>query len=162
MAREDGIAGLAPGQSFAAAGRLILSHRFAAMWAHRDGTLAGDEEALHDMRVGSRRLRAALDIFAAAFHGREYRRLHRLTARLTDELGGVRDHDVMLLNLQRYRKGVPRDERAGIDDLAGALGNERELARRELRRFFDRVDELEYARRMRRLFTEDEPDGQGT
>ena len=43
------------------------------MWKHRDGTLAGDEEALHDMRVGSRRLRAALDVFAAAFHGDEFR-----------------------------------------------------------------------------------------
>src|SRR5579864_3097561 len=110
------------------------------MWQHRDGTLAGDEEALHDMRVGSRRLRAALDVFAAAFRGAEYRRLHRLTALLTDELGGVRDHDVMLLNLRRYRKGVPAAERPGIDDLMAALAAEREVARRRLRRFFDAVE----------------------
>ena len=96
MAKEDEIAGLAPDhRSRTRAGD--YPHRFAAMWTHRDGTLDGDEDALHDMRVGSRRLRAALDVFAASFHGGEFRRLHRLTARLTDELGGVRDHDVMLL-----------------------------------------------------------------
>lgn len=151
MAKEDEIAGLAPDQPFATAGRTIIAHRFVAMWTHRDGTLAGDEDALHDMRVGSRRLRAALDVFAASFHGGEFRRLHRLTARLTDELGGVRDHDVMLLTLQKYRKGVARDERAGIDNLMGALSAEREIARRRLQHFFDRLDVVDYAARMRRL-----------
>lgn len=151
MAKEEEIAGLRPDQPFADAGRAIVAHRFTAMWEHRAGTLDGDEEALHDMRVGSRRLRAALDVFAASFHGAEFRRLHRLTARLTDELGGVRDHDVMLLTLRRYRKGVPRDERAGIDDLMAALSAEREIARRRLRRFFARLDSVDYAARMQRL-----------
>ena len=161
MAKEDEIAGLVPTLPFVQAGSVIIRNRFNAMWVHREGTLAGDEEALHDMRVGSRRLRAALDIFTAAFHGGEYRRLHRLTSRLTDELGRVRDHDVMLLNLQRYRKGLPRDERPGIDDLMGALNAERELARRHLRRFFDELERDDYAQRMRRVFGEDEDDGQG-
>ena len=58
MAKEDEIAGLEPGQSFVAAGRLIIHSRFETMWAHRAGTLEGDEESLHDMRVGSRRLAA--------------------------------------------------------------------------------------------------------
>jgi CHAD domain-containing protein len=159
MAKEDEIAGLSPGQAFADAGRTIIAHRFAAMWVHREGTLAGDEEALHDMRVGSRRLRAALDVFAATFHGGEFRRLHRLTARLTDELGGVRDHDVMLLSLQRYRKGVPRDERAGIDDLMGPLAAERAVARRRLQRFFARLDGADYAARMHHLAPQEAADG---
>jgi len=152
MAKEDEIEGLTPGQPFDEAGRIIIYNRFAAMWEHREGTLAGDEDALHDMRVGSRRLRAALDVFAAAFHGGEYRMLHRLTARLTDELGAVRDHDVMLLNLRTYRKGVPTGERPGIDDLVAALTAERTLARRELRRFFDELDEATYAQRMQERF----------
>jgi CHAD domain-containing protein len=159
MAKEDEIAGLSPDQPFADAGRIIIAHRFAAMWVHREGTLAGDEEALHDMRVGSRRLRAALDVFAATFHGGEFRRLHRLTARLTDELGGVRDHDVMLLSLQRYRKGVPRDERAGIDDLMGPLAAERAVARRRLQRFFARLDGADYAARMHHLAPQEAADG---
>ena len=148
MAKEDEIEGLTPEQPFADAGRVIIHNRFEAMWRRRDGTLAGDAEALHDMRVGSRRLRAALDVFAAAFHGGEYRALSRLTAQLTDELGAVRDHDVMLLNLRKYRKRAAPDERPGVDDLMGALTDERTLARRELRRFFDELDDAAYAQRM--------------
>ena len=159
MAAEDEIEGLRPDQPFVEAGRVIIGHRFAAMWRHRDGTLAGDDEAVHDMRVGSRRLRAALDVFAATFHGAEFRRLHRLTARLTDELGGVRDHDVMLLGLRRYRKGTPRDERPGIDDLMNALSAEREVARRRLALFFARLDEARYAERMRALVGTEQGDG---
>ena len=155
MAKEDEIAGLSPDESFADAGRTIIRARFRTMWTYRDGTLAGDEEALHDMRVGSRRLRAALDVFADVFHGTEYRRLHRITARLTDELGGVRDHDVMLLNLQKYRKRVARDERPGIAVLMETLSAEREVARRRLRRFFEYLQAQEYAERMERLFAED-------
>jgi CHAD domain-containing protein len=157
MAKEDEIAGLRPDESFAQAGRTIIRARFRDMWTHRDGTLSGDEEALHDMRVGSRRLRAALDVFADVFHGAEYRRLHRITARLTDELGGVRDHDVMLLNLQKYRKRVAHNERPGIAVLMATLSAEREVARRRLRRFFEYLQVHEYAERMERLFAQDEP-----
>lgn len=159
MAAEDEIAGLSPGQPFADAGRAIIRHRFVAMWAQRAGTLAGDDDAVHDMRVGSRRLRAALDVFASAFHGAEFRRLRRLTARLTDELGAVRDHDVLLLGLRRYRKGMPRAERAGIDDLMAALTSERDLARRRLHRFFARLDAECYAERMHALVGKDDADG---
>ncbi len=159
MSLGDKIEGLRPDQPFAEAGRIIIEHRFAAMWRHRDGVLAGDDEAVHDMRVGSRRLRAALDVFATAFQGDEFRRLRRHTARLTDELGGVRDHDVMLLNLRRYRKGRPRDERPGLDDLIYALSAERELARRQLRHFFARLEAVRYAERMRALTGREQLDG---
>ena len=157
MAKEDDIAGLRPDEPFADAGRTIIRARFRAMWTYREGTLSGDEEALHDMRVGSRRLRAALDVFAAVLRGAEYRRLRRITARLTDELGAVRDHDVMLLNLQKYRKRVAHDERPGIAVLMATLSAEREVARRRLRRFFEYLQVHEYAERMERLFAADEP-----
>ncbi len=43
----------------------VLTARFDAMMAHAAGTREGaDPEQLHDMRVASRRLRAALDAFA--------------------------------------------------------------------------------------------------
>ena len=140
-----------PDGSFGAAGRLIIATRFEDMWRHHSGTLEGDADALHDMRVGSRRLRAALDVFAPAFHGGEYRRLHHATKRLTDELGAVRDHDVMLGRLRRYRKAAPRGERAGIEDLSAALTVERTVARLGLVQFFARLDDDGYAARMRRL-----------
>ena len=152
MAAEDYIADLTPEMPFGDAGRVIIYSRYLAMWRHREGTLSGDEEALHDMRVGSRRLRAALDVFASAFHGARYRQVHQTTAQLTDELGQVRDHDVMLLGLQRYRKSVPKEERAGVDALTTTLVAEREIARRQLSRFFDELEARGYDQQMRHLF----------
>jgi CHAD domain-containing protein len=152
MAAEDYIADLTPEMAFSDAGRVIIYSRYLAMWRHRDGTLKGDEEALHDMRVGSRRLRAALDVFASAFHGARYRQVHQTTAQLTDELGRVRDHDVMLLGLARYRKGVPKEERAGVDALSASLESERDIARRQLTRFFDELEARGYDQQMRHFF----------
>ena len=150
---------VSPDQPFYSAGGVIIRARFENMWKHRDGTLTGDEEALHDMRVGSRRLRAALDVFDRAFPGDGYRRLRRLTALLTDELGAVRDHDVMLLELRKYRKGVPASERPGIDELVSVIADEREVARRGLGRFFDELEADDYAGRMRRMFGAERDDG---
>lgn len=138
--------------SFAEAGRVIIQARFHAMWRHREGVLRGDVDAVHDMRVGSRRLRAALDVFAAAFPGAEFRRLHRETARLTDELGAVRDHDVMLERLRRLRRGLNPREDAGLASLAAAIEAERTAARVVLVAFFAEVEALGYARRMVALF----------
>ncbi len=138
--------------SFAAAGRAIVQARFHKMWAHHEGVLHGDVEAVHDMRVGSRRLRAALDVFAAAFPGAEFHRLHGETGRLTDELGAVRDHDVMLERLRRLRRGGNPREDAGLASLSTAIEAEHTAARVVLIAFFAEVEALGYARRMVALF----------
>ncbi|MEQ9094087.1 MAG: CHAD domain-containing protein, partial [Miltoncostaeaceae bacterium] len=68
MAQAWEVNGLRKNARFAdAAGRVILTRWF-EMMSHREGTLAGEDiEHLHAMRVSSRRLRAAMDAFAAAF-----------------------------------------------------------------------------------------------
>ena len=63
----------------------------------------------------------------------------------------------MLLNLQKYRKRVARDERPGVAVLMATLSAEREVARRRLRRFFEYLQAHQYAERMERLFAEAEP-----
>jgi len=60
---------------------------------------------------------------------------------------------VMLLGLKKRRKRAAPDERAGIDDLTSTLTAERILARRELRRFFDTLDDAGYAQRMTDIFS---------
>jgi len=138
--------------SFAQAGRAIIQARFHTMWRHREGVLQGDVDAVHDMRVGSRRLRAALDVFAAAFPNAEFHRLHSETARLTDELGAVRDHDVMLEKLRRLRRGLDPHEDVGLASLYTTIEAERKVARVVLMAFFAEVEALSYARRMVALF----------
>ena len=66
--------------------------------------LAGtDIEGVHDVRVASRRLRAAMDIAAPAFPGKWYKPLHRTAKEITGALGEVRDRDVLLEALRADR-----------------------------------------------------------
>ncbi len=83
-------------------GLAVLRHYFAVMLAKEPGTRLGDDnEELHDMRVASRRLRAALSLFADV--------LPPSAARLREDLrwvghslGVVRDLDVQLEQLDGW------------------------------------------------------------
>src|SRR5205823_1404917 len=73
-----------------AAGRVVLT-RWREMLSSREGTLLGEDiEELHAMRVSSRRLRAAMDAFAAAFPRKDFKRALRVVKEVTDTLGEAR------------------------------------------------------------------------
>ncbi len=60
--------GILPDDSLAEAGRKVMRYHFAQMLRHEEGTRLGEDiEALHDMRVATRRLRAAFEVFGEAF-----------------------------------------------------------------------------------------------
>jgi triphosphatase len=56
----------------------------------------GDFESIHQMRVGLRRLRAALSLFKEMLQGPDFRKLKAELAWLTGELGPARDYDVLI------------------------------------------------------------------
>ena len=63
-----------------------------------------DIEHVHRMRVASRRLRAALPLFAGCFPEREYRTWMREIQKITRALGAARDTDVQIAFLKKYLK----------------------------------------------------------
>ena len=68
---------------------------------HAEGVLdTSDIERVHDMRVATRRLRAAMEVFAACFPAKEHRRLLKEVKRLADALGERRDPDVAIEELE--------------------------------------------------------------
>jgi CHAD domain-containing protein len=154
MNAHHAIAGLTPDMPFGEAVRLMVWTRFEAMWKHRDGTIAGDVEALHDMRVGSRRLRAALDMAATVVTGRDYDAFRRRTERLTEALGAVRDHDVLLQTFEDLGAAAGPDGAAAAGGVARLVAAERLIDRRRLLDFFDRLDARGYARTAERLWRE--------
>jgi CHAD domain-containing protein len=104
-----------------AVARIIIS-RARKLWSYQAATLTGDNmEALHQMRVASRRLRAAFDACQPCLPPREYRRLRQTIGAVTDQLGAVRDCDVMLDFLRRERAQALTEEQAGLDDLIQRL-----------------------------------------
>jgi exopolyphosphatase / guanosine-5'-triphosphate,3'-diphosphate pyrophosphatase len=108
----------------------LIAERWEAVWKAVPVALEGtDIEGVHDVRVASRRLRAAMDIAAPAFPKRWYRSLHRTAKEITSSLGEVRDRDVLLEALVAERQKAPLTERPGIDRLIARVERERSSAR---------------------------------
>jgi CHAD domain-containing protein len=127
---KKGDAPLDPDQAYRAAMGELIGRRWAAVWKAVPVALAGEDiEGVHDVRVASRRLRAAMDVAAECFPARWYAPLHRTAKEITGALGEVRDRDVMIDHLIRDRDAAPDAERPGIDLLIGHIERERVTAR---------------------------------
>jgi triphosphatase len=105
----------------------VLRRSFAAVLAHETGTRLGeDAEELHDMRVATRRTRAALSLFEDARHVRAE------LGWLAGALCVVRDLDVQLERVDEWTRDVVDEDRAALADLAALLDRQRNDARRAL------------------------------
>jgi CHAD domain-containing protein len=71
------------------------------MWSHQDAARAfNDPEGVHQMRVSSRKVRSALDATRDVLAGKRVRKVRKGARTLTRALGGVRDGDVLLAELE--------------------------------------------------------------
>ena len=122
MARARAVPGFAEAASFREAALRTVAVRTDELFAHAGHVLdTGDIERVHDMRVATRRLRAALEIFAVCFPKREHRRALKEVKRLADALGARRDPDVAITAFERVRDALPAADRSGIDHLIADL-----------------------------------------
>jgi CHAD domain-containing protein len=105
----------------AEAGRKILRFYFAHMLSHEKGTRLGEDiEELHDMRVATRRMRAAFEVFGSFFKKKAVN-IHLKGLRSTGRaLGRVRDLDVFMEKAKHYLETLPADQRPGLDLLLNA------------------------------------------
>jgi CHAD domain-containing protein len=120
-----------------------------------------DPEAVHQMRVATRRLRAALR--ALQGHVAARRGLREKLRWLAGRLGEVRDHDVILALVRSQRlPAAAADERARLVDLAAKLESRRRKAQAKLtaalmrKRYGKLLDDLDtFAKRPRGLGAEE-------
>lgn len=155
MAKRERFEGLDGSTEYLAAIGRVIEVRFDEMMRHRAGTILGrDPEALHDMRVGSRRLRAAMDVAVECFPRRRYKYYHQTVKQLTDVLGGVRDCDVLREALIAYRKTRPAAEHAAVNRMLRDLRVERDARRVEMLGFFDALDAERFDVRFRGFLAE--------
>ena len=118
MARADDIV-LDPADPFGVAAACAIRTRTEELFAHAPGVLdTADVERVHDMRVASRRLRAALELFAPCFPRRAHRSALRDVKALADALGERRDPDVHLEALARFAAEAPALLRPGVEGVA--------------------------------------------
>ncbi len=115
MARARPIPGLTADTPFATAAVATVRVRTEELLAHADGVLDVEQiERVHDMRVASRRLRAALEVYAPCFPKREHQRVLRDVKALAGALGARRDPDVQLEGLGRFAAALPEADQRGV------------------------------------------------
>lgn len=113
-----------------------------------------DPEGVHDMRVASRRLRAALQVFAPWLDAHEIGRIAPDVRSVTRALGPVRELDVMRLALAAWtRRAVPLRALA-IEAVDSRLASRRRRGRARMMKRFAKVDLEALDERLRRLVAE--------
>jgi CHAD domain-containing protein len=133
VAKAKPIPDLTSDAAYAEAAAKVVSVRAGELNEHARGVLdTGDIERVHDMRVTTRRLRAALEIFEPCFPPKEYNRALDEVKRLADALGERRDRDVAIAALHNFNDQMAAPDRRGVASLIEQLRREQEEANKEL------------------------------
>lgn len=117
------------------------------------GAVAGNVEAIHDMRVGIRRLRVALSNFVVCLAKDDRRQLRLSLESLADALGAVRDLDVMIDALKLRQANPLTEKRLAVGAFIRRLRGRR---RRRHQQLIGYLGGEEYARFKQEFPTENE------
>ncbi|MEI7434136.1 MAG: CHAD domain-containing protein [Methanomicrobiales archaeon] len=124
---------------------------------------AEDIECIHRMRVASRRLRAAMPLFALCFPGKKYDAWLEEVRQITRVLGEARDIDVQVAFLKKFRKRTIAHQKSlagvvsspgtplvpGIDYLLAGLKNRRVLLQQDVIASVERLEKRQDLSAMR-------------
>ncbi|MEO5952198.1 MAG: CHAD domain-containing protein, partial [Chloroflexia bacterium] len=104
--------------SMGAAGRKVVGHYYKAMLDNEEGSRLGEDlMSVHDMRVATRRMRAAMRVFGPYLQSKRASDVNdglRDTARA---LGEVRDLDVLIENADKFRESLASDQQTGLPSM---------------------------------------------
>ena len=99
-----------------------MGRQLSRLFWYEPGTRLGvDPEFVHDMRVATRRLRTALQVFSAAIPAKTRRNWQRELRWIGRALGRVRDCDVELVSVKRMTAKATEPERAALLIFANRL-----------------------------------------
>jgi hypothetical protein len=128
--------------TFIDSGKRMLTERIDKLLDWPDEILRHEDfEAVHKMRVASRRLRATLDAFETCCEPKQFKKTYRDIKKIADLLGEARDTDVMLQGLQTRLEEAPSEERPGIQWLIQRLRAYRQQIQQDLQTYFTQLDE---------------------
>ena len=109
-------------RSFSRAAVRVVKVRSKEVFAHSEGVLdLGNVERVHDMRVATRRLRAALEVFEPCFPRKRQRKALEKVKALADALGERRDADVEIALLEGLVEETAEADRGALRDLIQEL-----------------------------------------
>lgn len=133
MAKARPIPGLDEDDSYAAAAAKVVAIRASELAEHAAGVLdTSDIERVHSMRVATRRLRAALEVFEPCFPRKRFRAALAEVKLLADALGERRDRDVTIVALTEFEARAGQAEAPGVRSLIDRIRAEQTLANEAL------------------------------
>jgi CHAD domain-containing protein len=157
VAKARSIPDLGEDDPYALAAARVVETRARELSEHSTGVLdTSDIERVHDMRVATRRLRAALEVFEPCFPAKPFKAALKEVKALADALGERRDRDVHIAALTDFSAAIGRSDRPGVDSLVARLGDEQQQANlalephvdeHRLGALVDRLDDLASAAR---------------
>ena len=133
-------------------GRILLRRHLRRLCsAEREVRANTSVEAVHDLRVATRRLRSTLRLLAPVYAGDNWRALNRGIGEIGRAAGAVRDRDVLLADLASRASVLPAE---ALVDLQQRLSNERAVAHAALINFLDDARHARFIRRFARVMND--------
>jgi CHAD domain-containing protein len=121
---------MAMGSSMAEAGRLLLANQLQKLHKAQKVIETGpDPDAIHDMRVATRRLNTAFKILENTVYDPAVTKAWRRGLRkLLNNLSEARDTDVFIEHLTNYKASLPADQQTDLNPLVEKLEQKRAAA----------------------------------
>jgi CHAD domain-containing protein len=152
MTRAREVPDLTCADPYALAAGRVIDVRADELLEQSAGVLdLSDIERVHDMRVASRRLRAALEIFEPCFPRKEFRLALREVKAIADALGERRDRDVAIVALEKLVSKMAAPDRPGVQFLIERLRQEQAAANEALAPLVAELQLVELRQRLAQL-----------
>ena len=145
MAKAREIPGLSTELPYGETAARVLEVRTDELIEHSENVLDMTEiEGVHAMRVATRRLRAAIEVFRPCFPKEQGRAVLDDIKALADALGERRDRDVAIDALDGFASAMPAPDRPGIRSLVEGFRAEQAQANVDLVPFVEeaRLEDL--------------------
>ena len=137
---------------YAEAAARTVRVRARELFAHAEGVLDTDDiERVHDMRVATRRLRAALEVFEPCFEPKAFKRALKEVKKLADALGARRDPDVHIEEMGALARELGVAGADGVKALMARLAAEQDEGNDVLAKALDRARDRGLAERLEAL-----------
>ncbi|MDE0010696.1 MAG: CHAD domain-containing protein [Candidatus Poribacteria bacterium] len=152
---EPKVKNISPDETLETCARQIIMGYFCQMMSYKEGAKDGtDIEFVHEMRVTSRRLRAAMDNFADCFPEKAFKKHYKRVKAITRTMGSVRDLDVLITRFQRELDTLSEVEQMDIRGLIEHLQCQREEARKPMLMLFAKLEEINFETKFLKFFSE--------
>ena len=158
MAAEAEITGISSDETLEVCARRIIVNYFHEMMSYKEGAKDGaDIEFVHDMRVTSRRLRAAMDNFADCFPKKPFKKHYKKIKAITQTMGAVRDLDVLIARFEKELSILSKVEQVDIRGLIEHLQQKRREARKPMLMLFEELEETDFETEFLEFFAGRQP-----